>query len=96
MLFTSTADTLSSAYSDRWDGAGASGESEYLLINLLATNDLIFVVLFVSLIIWFVLAFYLVRVDKKIDALESKYSADEKPDKAASAYQEEDAEVVKP
>lgn len=76
MLHTSTADTLTSAYSDRWEGAGANSESNFILLEFLASNDLIFVVLFVSLIIWFVLAFYLVRVDRKIDALEQKYSFD--------------------
>lgn len=76
MLQTSNADTLSSAYSDRWEGAATGAESDFFLIEFLASNELIFVVLFVSLIIWFVLAFYLVRVDKKIDALEQKYSSE--------------------
>lgn len=76
MLQTSTADTLSSAYSDRWEGAATGAESDFFLIEFLASNELIFVVLSVSLIIWFVLAFYLVRVDKKIDALEQKFSSE--------------------
>jgi hypothetical protein len=76
MLQSSTADTLSSAYSDRWEGATTGAESDFFLIEFLASNELIFVVLSVSLIIWFVLAFYLVRVDKKIDALENKFSSE--------------------
>lgn len=67
------ADTLTEAYSDRWVGAESATETNALM-QFMASNDLIFVVLAVSLIIWFVLAFYLVRVDKKIDALEKKYS----------------------
>ncbi|MCH8558786.1 MAG: CcmD family protein [Balneolia bacterium] len=72
-LVYSIADTLSGAYSDRW--AGAPGESESnILMQYMSSNDLIFVVLAVSLIIWSVLAFYLVRVDKKISSLEEQLS----------------------
>ncbi len=67
------ADTLSDAYSDRWAGVETASEANTVM-QFMSSNDLIFVVLAVSLIIWFVLAFYLVRVDKKIDALEKKYS----------------------
>lgn len=86
MLQSSTADTLSSAYSDRWEGAATGADSDFFLIEFLASNELIFVVLSVSLIIWFVLAFYLIRVDKKIDALEQKFSPE--TNKEASQHHE--------
>ncbi len=66
-------DTLTDAYSDRWAGAETASEAN-MLMQFMSSNDLIFVVLTVSLIIWFVLAYYLVRIDRKIDALEEKYS----------------------
>ncbi|MCH8569119.1 MAG: hypothetical protein LAT67_12670 [Balneolales bacterium] len=70
---TSMVDTLSSAYADRWEGSESiAGADANALMNLLASYDLIFVVLAVSLIIWFVLAFYLIRVDQKISKLEQK------------------------
>jgi CcmD family protein len=73
---TVSADTLSQAYSDKWEGA--AGQESSLFIQFMGSNDLIFVVLAVSLIIWLVLAFYLVRVDKKITSLEKKLSDNEK------------------
>jgi len=60
-------DTLTESYADKWKGAGDSG-----LLAFMNSNDLIFVVLGVSLIIWFVLIFFLIRLDKKIDNLEQK------------------------
>ena len=94
MLLTSTADTLSSAYSERWQGAETSGENTYLLMDFLASNDLIFVVLFVSLIIWFVLAFYLVRVDKKINALEERFNTTEETANSTENHPETRASAV--
>lgn len=42
------------------------------LIQMAASNDLIFIVLGVSLIIWFVLLFFIIRVDKKVGKLEKE------------------------
>lgn len=70
-LITVIADTLSGVYSDRWEGAPGEQESN-ILMQYMSSNDLIFVVLAVSLIIWSVLAFYLIRVDKKLDRLEQQ------------------------
>lgn len=61
-------DTLTSTYSGKWAGAEAADQSA--VIGLLASHDLIFVVLGVSLIIWFVLLFYIIRTDRKVSRLE--------------------------
>lgn len=62
-------DTLTNSYSDKWEGVEGIEQSSGF-IQMMASNDLIFVVLGVSLIIWFVLLFYLVRVDRKVSRLE--------------------------
>jgi hypothetical protein len=64
-------DTLTEAYSDQWAGV-ASGEETNAFIQFMSSNDLIFVVLGVSLIIWLVLIFFLFRVDKKVSDLEQE------------------------
>lgn len=62
-------DTLTQAYSNNWEGSGAV-EHASPMIQAAASNDLIFIVLGVSLIIWFVLLFFIIRVDKKVAQLE--------------------------
>lgn len=62
-------DTLTQAYSNNWEGSGAV-EHASPIIQAAASNDLIFIVLGVSLIIWFVLLFFIIRVDKKVGRLE--------------------------
>jgi len=62
-------DTLTQSYSDQWQGVGGVEESS-AFIQMMASNDLIFVVLGVSLIIWFVLLFYLIKVDRNVSKLE--------------------------
>lgn len=62
-------DTLTESYSTQWDGS-AGLEQASPLIQAAASNDLIFIVLGVSLIIWFVLLFFIIRVDKKVGELE--------------------------
>lgn len=62
-------DTLTQVYSEKWSGA-AEGESTGAFIQFMSSNDLIFVVLGVTLIIWAVLLFFLIRLDKKIGKLE--------------------------
>lgn len=62
-------DTLTNSYSGKWEGVEGIEQSSGF-IQLMASNDLIFVVLGVSLIIWFVLLFYLIRVDRNVSKLE--------------------------
>lgn len=72
---TSTAvDTLTQSYGDQWEGAGTEGSSAF--IQFMSSNDLIFVVLGVSLIIWFVLLFFMIRLDKKVSVLEQQIEDD--------------------
>ncbi|MGM0588559.1 MAG: CcmD family protein [Bacteroidota bacterium] len=64
-------DTLTQSYSQKWDAAGQMEEAGPIM-QFMASNDLIFVVLGVSLIIWLVLLFTLFRVDRKVRALEEQ------------------------
>lgn len=64
-------DTLTEAYSDQWEGANGAEEAG-AFIQFMSSNDLIFVVLGVSLIIWLILLFFLFRVDKKVSNLEEQ------------------------
>ncbi len=73
---TAAADTLSGVYSDRWDGPAI--EESNIFIQFMSSNDLIFVVLAVSLIIWAVLAIYMVKVDKNISKVEQKLEEQQK------------------
>ena len=63
-------DTLSKAYSDKWMTTVNQGEG--LFASFMSSNNLIFVVLGVTLIIWTVLIVYLTRVDKRITILENQ------------------------
>ncbi|MBO6525246.1 MAG: hypothetical protein JJ971_15560 [Balneolaceae bacterium] len=70
-------DTLTQAYAEKWSGAEL--EQTNAFISLMYSNDLIFVVLGVTLIIWAVLLFFMFRVDSKVSSLEEKInSADQK------------------
>lgn len=62
-------DTLTSSYGDKWAGA-ESAEHAGTVISAMASHDLIFIVLGVSLIIWFVLLFFIIRTDRKVSQLE--------------------------
>lgn len=66
-----TVDTLTQSYSQKWEAASGF-EKASPAIQTMASNDLIFIVLAVSLIIWFVLLFFIIRVDKKVGDLEHK------------------------
>lgn len=68
-LQKSAVDTLTSSYSDRWAGV-ENTEQASAFVQFMSSNDLIFVVLGVSLIIWFVLLFFMIRVDRKVSELE--------------------------
>ncbi len=69
----SAVDTLTQSYGDRWEGAGTEETSAF--IQFMSSNDLIYVVLGVSLIIWFVLLFFMIRVDRNVAKLEQKVDA---------------------
>ena len=68
---TTSVDTLTQTYSEKWSGVeGMENSSGF--VQMMASNDLIFVVLGVSLIIWFVLLFYMIKVDRKVSELEKE------------------------
>lgn len=73
----SAVDTLTQSYSGQWE-ASAGFEESSAFVQLLASNDLIFVVLSVSLVIWFVLLFFMVRTDRKVTQLEKAMNSEEK------------------
>lgn len=64
-----TVDTLSSSYGDKWAGAESADQAGSFMAAM-ASHDLIFIVLGVSLIIWFVLLFFIIRTDRKVTRLE--------------------------
>lgn len=72
---TLTVDSLSNRYSERWEGLEGIEESSSF-IQLMGSNDLIFVVLGVSLIIWFVLLFYMIKIDRNLSKLEKKIESE--------------------
>jgi len=74
----SAVDTL---YADRWDGVEGV-EQASAFIQFMASNDLIFVVLGVSLIIWFVLLFFMIRVDRKVTSLEETLKENQSTEEA--------------
>lgn len=78
-LFAMAADTLSSAYAEKWQGTEGF-ESSNVIMQAMASNNLIFIVLGVSLIIWFVLIAYLVRIEKKLDRLELDRPEQDRPE----------------
>lgn len=71
-----TVDTLSQAYSDQWSGTNGAEEAG-AIIQFMSSNELIYVVLGVSLIIWLVLLFFLFRVDKKVSKIEEQIKTKE-------------------
>jgi hypothetical protein len=73
---TSAADTLTQSYSQKWDAAGQMDQAGPIM-QFMASNDLIFVVLGVSLIIWLVLLFTLFRLDRKVSSLEEQIQESE-------------------
>lgn len=62
-------DTLTQVYSQIWEGATAN---ESAFSALMTSNDMIFVVLGVSLIIWFTLLTYLFATERKLRVLEKE------------------------
>lgn len=80
---TAAIDTLTKSYSQKWE-AMSGMDSASSLIKTAASYDLMFIVLGVSLIIWFVLLFFVVRLDKKVSKLEQKVTQ-EKTDEVHEA-----------
>jgi hypothetical protein len=74
--YNTDVDTLTKSYSDQW-GAMEQMEEASAFVQMMASNDLIFVVLGVSLIIWFVLLFFMIRVDRKVARLEKDINSKE-------------------
>jgi CcmD family protein len=68
---TAVVDTLSKSYSSKWEAASGFEEASPLM-QMMASNDLIFIVLGVSLIIWLVLLFFMIRIDRKVGRLENE------------------------
>ena len=68
LFFNVQTDTLTQAYSDKWDG---TAQDEGAFVDFMTSNDMIFVVLGVSLIIWFVLLFFITRTEKKLAIIEA-------------------------
>lgn len=62
-------DTLTQVYSEKWEGAGADQSA---FAQWMTSNDMIFVVLGVSLIIWFVLLTYLFKTERSLAKLEDE------------------------
>jgi hypothetical protein len=75
---SSAVDTLTKSYSKKWEAAGHMDQAGPIM-QFMASNDLIFVVLGVSLIIWLVLLFTLFRLDRKVSSLEEQVNASNHP-----------------
>ena len=56
------------------DWQGSEQQSGNFLMQFLASNDLMPVVLGVSLLIWFTLLAFIIRLDFKVSDLEKKFS----------------------
>lgn len=64
-------DTLTKAFENKWHAASEMSSSN-AIIQAMGSHNLIFIVLGVTLIIWFVLLFFIIRVDRKVTTLEKK------------------------
>jgi len=67
-------DTLTQSYSDKWEGTQGIEQSPEFL-QIMASGDLIFIVLGVSLIIWFILLFYIIKVDRNLSKIEESINS---------------------
>jgi type VI protein secretion system component VasF len=70
-LFFQAAAQDTSSFAPKWHGAQAVQDSNPFIATM-ASHNLIFIVLGVSLIIWFVLLFFIIRTDRKIIQLEKQ------------------------
>lgn len=75
-LQETSVDTLSSSYGDQWTALENADQSSGF-VQFMMSNDLIFVVLGVSLIIWFILLFFMINVDRKVSKLEKTIEDDD-------------------
>lgn len=69
-------DTLSASYGDKWQGVTTTAgdptlQTESAFVQLMGSNDLWPVVLGVSLIIWFVLLFFVYRLERRLHHVEA-------------------------
>ncbi len=64
-------DTLSKITDSKWKAADQMSQSP-AVIQAMASHDLIFIVLGVTLIIWLILLFFIIRLDRKVNRLEQK------------------------
>lgn len=62
-------DTLQKAYASKWHAASNMSSSSAIIQDM-ASHNLIFIVLGVTLVIWFILLFFIIRLDKKVGTLE--------------------------
>lgn len=67
-------DTLSQAYAEKWEGAEQAAQRGPVWVRVLGGNDLMPVVLTVSLIIWGVLLTYLIRLERRLKRMEQSGS----------------------
>ncbi len=90
MIFTSfflqqdtaqAVDTLSKAADPKWKALSQMSQSTTIIQDM-ASHNLIFIVLGVTLIIWLILLFFIIRVDRKVAQLE-------KEQKKAELYNQE-------
>lgn len=65
-------DTLTKAYESKWHAANNMSSSSTIIQDM-ASHNLIFIVLGVTLIIWFILLFFIIRLDKKVGTLEHEF-----------------------
>lgn len=73
---TALVDTLTQAYTEIWAG-NETVEPTNAFIAFMYSSDLIYVVLGVTLIIWTILLFFMIRVDRKVASLEVKINSEE-------------------
>ena len=64
-------DTLSKAADPKWKALSQMSQSTSIIQDM-ASHNLIFIVLGVTLIIWLVLLFFIIRLDRKVSQLEEE------------------------
>lgn len=64
-------DTLGKAADPKWKALSQMSQSTTLIQDM-ASHNLIFIVLGVTLIIWMVLLFFIIRLDRKVSQLEKE------------------------
>lgn len=73
---TAKVDTLTQVYTEIWAG-NETVEPTNAFIGFMYSSDLIYVVLGVTLTIWTILLFFMIRVDRKVTSLEVKIKSEE-------------------